>query len=118
MLRKAPRAYQTSKWASCELGSGFSVWSKGKVPSNMTMSSTPPAHTSTSFPSYPFWSLRLFMSSGDMYTGVLQAAHPSTHDDKPRLLAQHYMQLCRLMLGRTRKKRAHQEDLLAHAHAV
>ena len=55
------------------------MWSKGKVPSNMTMSNTPPAHTSTSFPSYPIgfpsppvgW-LRLFMSSGDMYTGVLQ----------------------------------------------
>ena len=71
--------YQTSKCASGELGSGCSVWSKGKVPSNMTMSNTPPAHTSTSFPSYPIgfpsppvgW-LRLFMSSGDMYTGVLQ----------------------------------------------
>ena len=70
--------YQTSKCASGEFGSGCSVWSKGKVPSSMTISNTPPAHTSTSFPSYPIgfpsppvgW-LRLFMSSGDMYTGVL-----------------------------------------------
>ena len=55
------------------LGSGCSVWSKGKVPSSITMSSTPLAHTSTLFPSYPLAPFLLLMSSGDMYTGVLQS---------------------------------------------
>ena len=55
------------------LGSGCSVWSKGKVPSSITMRSTPLAHTSTLFPSYPLAPFLLLMSSGDMYTGVLQS---------------------------------------------
>lgn len=45
--RQKGAAHQTSRCASEVLGSGFSMWSKGKVPSSITISSTPDAHTST-----------------------------------------------------------------------